>query len=115
MHIYVPLEPQVTAMLRPAPSRKYSRAGSRPKRLISLPRRATYRAREKGKVYFDYLQIAEGKTISAPYVLRANPGAPVATPLEWEEVRPGLDAAAIPHRQRHATGLTALVISSARC
>ena len=47
-------------------------------------------AREKGKVYFDYLQIAEGKTISAPYVLRANPGAPVATPLNSDEVRPGL-------------------------
>ena len=31
-----------------------------------------------------------GKTISAPYVLRANPGAPVATPLEWSEVTPKL-------------------------
>jgi bifunctional non-homologous end joining protein LigD len=47
-------------------------------------------AREKGKVYFDYLQNASGKTISAPYVLRAYPGAPVATPLKWEEVVPGL-------------------------
>jgi bifunctional non-homologous end joining protein LigD len=47
-------------------------------------------AREKGKVYFDYLQISHGKTISAPYVLRAYPGAPVATPLAWHEVRAGL-------------------------
>ena len=46
--------------------------------------------REKGKVYFDYLQNAYGKTISAPYVLRAHPGAPVATPLAWHEVVPGL-------------------------
>ena len=30
------------------------------------------------------------KTIAAPYVLRAYPGAPVATPLDWSEVRPGL-------------------------
>ena len=36
--------------------------------------------RAKGRVYFDYLQIGRGKTISAPYVLRAHPGAPVATP-----------------------------------
>jgi bifunctional non-homologous end joining protein LigD len=47
-------------------------------------------ARQKGKVYFDWIQNAEGKTISAPYVLRAYPGAPVATPLSWDEVRPGL-------------------------
>jgi bifunctional non-homologous end joining protein LigD len=46
--------------------------------------------REKGKVYFDYLQNARGKTISAPYVPRAYAKAPVATPLEWREVAPGL-------------------------
>ena len=28
--------------------------------------------------------------IAAPYVLRAYPGAPVATPLDWAEVRHGL-------------------------
>jgi len=41
-------------------------------------------------VYFDWQQIARGKTISAPYVLRAYPGAPVATPLAWREVTPRL-------------------------
>jgi bifunctional non-homologous end joining protein LigD len=41
-------------------------------------------------VYFDYLQISSGKTIAAPYVLRAYDGAPVATPLDWDEVKPGL-------------------------
>ena len=46
--------------------------------------------RESGKVYFDYLQNGEGKTIAAPYVVRAYPGAPVATPLAWREVTPGL-------------------------
>jgi len=30
-------------------------------------------ALEKGKVYSNYLQNASGKTISAPYVLRAHP------------------------------------------
>jgi bifunctional non-homologous end joining protein LigD len=42
--------------------------------------------RQRNRVYFDYLQIAKSKTIAAPYVLRAYPGAPVATPLEWSEV-----------------------------
>jgi bifunctional non-homologous end joining protein LigD len=42
--------------------------------------------REKNKVYFDWMQIAESKTISAPYVARAYVGAPVSTPLAWDEV-----------------------------
>jgi bifunctional non-homologous end joining protein LigD len=36
------------------------------------------------------MQNAKSKTIAAPYVLRAYAGAPVATPLEWSEVRSGL-------------------------
>ena len=46
--------------------------------------------RKKGRVYFDYLQIGTGKTIAAPYVVRAYDGAPVATPLAWSEVKRGL-------------------------
>jgi bifunctional non-homologous end joining protein LigD len=46
--------------------------------------------RKKNRIYFDYLQIGSGKTISAPYVVRAYDGAPVATPLEWKEVKHGL-------------------------
>ncbi len=52
--------------------------------LFTTPRSTAQR--EKGRVYFDYLQIAWSKTISAPYVLRAYPGAPVATPLRWAEI-----------------------------
>ena len=52
--------------------------------LFTTPRTVTQR--EKGRVYFDYLQISWGKTISAPYVLRAHDKAPVATPLRWSEV-----------------------------
>jgi bifunctional non-homologous end joining protein LigD len=36
------------------------------------------------------MQNGKTKTIAAPYVLRAYPGAPVATPLAWSEVQPGL-------------------------
>ncbi len=59
--------------------------------LFTTPR--TVAKRQKDRVYFDYLQNGKSKTIAAPYVLRAYPGAPVATPLEWSEVRPGLDPA----------------------
>jgi bifunctional non-homologous end joining protein LigD len=37
-------------------------------------------------IYLDYLQFHPGKTLSAPYTPRARPGAPVSTPLTWEEV-----------------------------
>ncbi|GIW40360.1 MAG: DNA polymerase domain-containing protein [Candidatus Binatia bacterium] len=47
--------------------------------------------RREGKVYVDYLQNGFGKTIVAPFSLRARPGAPVSAPLRWNEVRPGLD------------------------
>jgi bifunctional non-homologous end joining protein LigD len=89
MHIYVPVEPIYSS----TQTRQFAEilagwvAAERPD-LFTTPRMVS--AREKGKVYFDYLQNASGKTISAPYVLRAHPGAPVATPLKWDEVVPGL-------------------------
>ncbi|HET7658684.1 MAG TPA: ATP-dependent DNA ligase, partial [Bacillales bacterium] len=42
------------------------------------------------KLYVDYLQHAEGKTIVAPYSVRGNEDALVATPLQWEEVNEDL-------------------------
>ncbi|MDR4886941.1 DNA ligase D [Fredinandcohnia sp. QZ13] len=38
------------------------------------------------RLYVDYVQHAEGKTIVAPYSVRGNDGAYVATPLYWEEI-----------------------------
>jgi bifunctional non-homologous end joining protein LigD len=89
MHVYVPVEPIYSS----AQTRQFAEILARwvaaeRHDLFTTPR--TVSAREKGKVYFDYLQNASGKTISAPYVLRAHPGAPVATPLKWDEVVPGL-------------------------
>jgi len=89
MHIYVPLEPVYTYEQTRSFAEILARlaAAERPD-LFTTPRAVA--RREKGKVYFDYLQNGKGKTISAPYVLRAYPGAPVATPLSWREVTAGL-------------------------
>jgi bifunctional non-homologous end joining protein LigD len=46
-------------------------------------------AAREGKVLIDYSQNAMGKSIVAPYSVRAKPGAPVSTPLRWDEVREG--------------------------
>ncbi|SHQ80763.1 DNA primase, small subunit [Mycobacteroides abscessus subsp. abscessus] len=40
----------------------------------------------QNKLYIDYIQHAEGKTIIAPYSARGNETAALATPLFWEEV-----------------------------
>ncbi|MCH1627550.1 DNA ligase D [Fredinandcohnia quinoae] len=42
------------------------------------------------RLYVDYVQHAEGKTIIAPYSVRGNDGAYVATPLFWNEVNENL-------------------------
>lgn len=43
------------------------------------------------KVYIDCYQNSFAQTLAAPYSLRAKSGAPVATPLEWKEVKKGLN------------------------
>jgi bifunctional non-homologous end joining protein LigD len=48
-------------------------------------------AKRKKKIYLDYLQNRKAQTIAAPYSVRPFPGATVSTPLEWSEVRKGLD------------------------
>lgn len=46
------------------------------------------------KVYIDFLQNRKGQTLAAPYSVRPKPGAPVSTPLHWEEVNDKLDPTA---------------------
>ena len=43
------------------------------------------------RLYVDYVQHSEGKTIVAPYSMRGNEHAGVATPLYWEEVNDKLN------------------------
>lgn len=47
-------------------------------------------AKRRGRIYLDYLQNRRGQTLAAPYCIRPRPHAPVSTPLEWSEVKPGL-------------------------
>jgi bifunctional non-homologous end joining protein LigD len=47
-------------------------------------------ANRKGKIYVDFLQNRPQATVAGPYSLRPKPGAPVSTPLNWDEVKKGL-------------------------
>jgi bifunctional non-homologous end joining protein LigD len=46
------------------------------------------KARRKGKTFIDYLRNGRGATFIAPYSTRARENAPVATPLDWDELSP---------------------------
>ncbi len=46
----------------------------------------TLKKKRKGRLFLDYLRNAYGQTAVVPYALRAIEGAPVATPLSWDEV-----------------------------
>ena len=51
------------------------------------------KARRRG-VLIDANQNGEGKTIASAYSVRPRPGAPVSTPVAWDEVGPDLDPGA---------------------
>jgi len=89
MHVYIPLEPVYSYEESRTFAELLAHLVLRDKPdLFTTPRAVS--KRQKGRVYFDWVQNAKSKTIAAPYVLRAYPGAPVATPLDWSEVKPGL-------------------------
>jgi bifunctional non-homologous end joining protein LigD len=89
MHVYVPFEPIYSyEQIRSFAELLSHLALDREPKLFTTPR--SVNKRQKGRVYFDYLQIGLSKTIAAPYVVRAYDGAAVATPLDWKEVKRGL-------------------------
>ncbi len=48
------------------------------------------KAKRKGKIFIDYLRNGRGATFIAPYSTRAREHAPIAVPLEWDELSPSL-------------------------
>ena len=57
--------------------------------------------RRKGRIYLDYLRNARGASAVASYSLRAKPGFPVATPIDWDELRSLSGGDAFNHKNIH--------------
>lgn len=53
-------------------------------RMLTLEMR---KEKRRGHIFLDILRNAFGQTGVAPYAVRAKPGAPIATPITWQELK----------------------------
>ena len=90
IHVLVPIERRHTY----DETRRFSEivAGAIARSYPKLATTQWSKAKRRG-VLIDANQNGEGKTIASAYSVRPRPGAPVSTPLRWDEVKPGLDPA----------------------
>jgi bifunctional non-homologous end joining protein LigD len=88
MHVLVPVERRYTY----DQTREFAEivAGTLARTHHGLVTTEWSKAKRRG-VLIDANQNGEGKTIASAYSVRPHPGAPVSTPLRWDEVREGLD------------------------
>jgi bifunctional non-homologous end joining protein LigD len=90
LHLYVPLEPLYTYEQVASFAKLVARHAVEAYPHLGTLTRAVNR-RPGQRIYLDYLQNARGKSVVAPYAVRAEPAAPVSTPLTWKEVAHPLD------------------------
>lgn len=89
LHIYLPLERLYTyAQSREMARHLCEQVHQRLPKITTLERSLAKRA---GTVYLDYVQNSFSHSLAAVYCVRPRPGAPVSTPLHWEEVRSDLN------------------------
>jgi len=88
IHVLVPLDRRSTY----ADTRRFAEviAGALARAHPGLVTTEWTKAKRRG-VLIDANQNGEGKTIASVYSVRPRPGAPVSTPLRWEEVTEDLD------------------------
>jgi bifunctional non-homologous end joining protein LigD len=93
LHVLVPLGGQCTFEQCRALAQILGRVVSAELKDIATAERSK-RARE-GRVYIDYVQNGHGRLLVSAFSVRPKPGAPVSTPLHWDEVVPTLDHQAL--------------------
>jgi len=89
LHVFVPLKPGYTY----DHTRQFCEAvatlvASEHKDIATVERVVS---RRRGRVYVDFGQNRRGQTVVPAYVVRPRPGAPVSTPLDWDELDTDLD------------------------
>ncbi len=92
LHVCVPIEPDLDWTQARSFCERLAKeiAASEPDKYLAN----ASKARRKGKIFIDYLRNARGATFVAPYSTRARENAPLAVPVDWDE----LDAKFRPER-----------------
>lgn len=89
LHVYAPIEPKHDFIgVRHA---VISAARELERRMPDRVTTAWWKEERGERVFVDFNQAARDRTIAGAYSARARPKATVSTPLDWEEVAPGLD------------------------
>jgi bifunctional non-homologous end joining protein LigD len=89
LHVYIPLPPKTTYETGQLLCHIVATmVAMRHSRIATVERVVAKRGR---KVYVDYLQNIEGKTLATAYSARASEFAGVSTPLTWAEVHEGIE------------------------
>ncbi len=85
VHVIVPLTPKADWPAVKDFADRFARAlaAAEPERFVAT----MSKAKRKGRIFIDWLRNQRGATAVLPYVVRARPGAPVAAPITWEELR----------------------------
>jgi bifunctional non-homologous end joining protein LigD len=89
LHVVLPIEPVTPWPEVKAWAKKVSgeMAADAPERYLTK----MSKAERAGRIFIDYLRNDPTSTAVAPYSTRSRPGAPVAMPVEWGELKEGLD------------------------
>ncbi|MGH7434745.1 MAG: DNA ligase D [Polyangiaceae bacterium] len=89
VHIFVPMAPGPTHEQATGFAEQVARAVAKVLPDISTVERM--KDKRSGKLYIDYGQNGEGRTVVCPYTIRARDGAVVSTPITWDELTDDLD------------------------
>jgi bifunctional non-homologous end joining protein LigD len=92
LHVVVPIEPVTEWRAAKAFAKSFSdaMAADFPDRYLTR----ISKAERTGRIFIDYLRNDPTSTAVGPYSTRSRPGAPVAMPIEWEELQGPLNPAA---------------------
>lgn len=90
VHVTVPLTPGHDWETHKDFARRFATAlaTAHPDRFVAT----MSKAKRKGKIFIDWLRNQRGSTAVVPYSARAREGAPVAVPVDWDELRGMKDA-----------------------